>query len=135
MVSKIQLADEENLEIWCDSKIEMQASFVCVWKIERMQDMYGAKRERWEAKEEIMKKKGTLRAATICTNHNRTWIERRNRQKVIQKAIEAKEEGKGAKIRYNRVTIHRCIWMYNEKEDRGEEVKPGRNGDIRDCKR
>lgn len=48
VISGIQLTggeEQEKLEEWCNRNLETQASFVGVWKVGGMQDMYGVKCE------------------------------------------------------------------------------------------
>ncbi|XP_017889191.1 golgin subfamily A member 6-like protein 22 [Ceratina calcarata] len=72
--------------------------------------------ENWEAKQEVMKKKGKLRGKRIYIDHDMTQEERRVQKLLREKAREEINEGREAKVGYRKIKILNKWYRWNEEK-------------------
>lgn len=74
--------------------------------------------------EKIKRRKDKLRMPQIYIDNDLTNKEREIQRIVIDKAKDARNTGKSAKVRYKKLTIEGMLWTWNNKKDILEENPP-----------
>lgn len=110
--------DKARVEEWLREKLEVAAKVKRTWAIRgKNKSRIGVECEDREEKEKIMERKSTLKGTDCFIDHDLTWRERRNKEKLNGLVREWRSEGKPVKVGRNKLTVGDTVYLWNERED------------------
>ncbi len=111
--------DKAKVEEWLGEKLGISVKVKRTWVIRgKAKSKIGVECENREEKEKIMEEKSKLKGTDCFIDHNLTWQERRNKERLNGLAREWRSEGKPVKVRRNKLTVGDTTYFWNEREDR-----------------